>query len=261
VILRKRGPMGSAGPLDTFHAWSLTHWVVIFGCIIVSITLAAMRRKVGRPLDLVLAPLTAVSWLVIQLVQATSERFSLNTSLPLHVSDLTLLIVPIALWTQRRWTRAILYYWGLALGSLAFLIPDLHDGPAHIGFWFFWIGHTIIIAAVVYDLFGRDYRPTWGDFAIAALASTIYAAVIVPFNAITHLSYGYLGPDQAAQPAILHHFGPWPLRVVPLVLTGLFAMAALTLPWRLRRFEALFPRHYNKNPPPEEWQSGRMRRS
>jgi hypothetical integral membrane protein (TIGR02206 family) len=246
--------------METFQAWSLTHWLAIAACAFASVTATSARRIIGRKLDLILAPLTAAIWLVIQSVQAFSERFSLNTSLPLHVSDLTLLIVPVALWTSQRWTRAVLYYWGIALGSLAFLLPDLHDGPARIGFWFFWVGHTIIIAAVVYDLFGRDYRPTWRDFAIAALASILYAAAIVPFNAFTGLSYGYLGPDQPTQPAVLHHFGPWPLRVVPIVLTGLFVMALLTLPWRPWRFDASRAGNYNRELP-EEWQSGRMRRS
>jgi hypothetical integral membrane protein (TIGR02206 family) len=219
--------------LDMFAAWSIVHWLVIVATILISIALVFLRRRMGRRLDAGLAILTAIIWLTIQLVQLLSDEFSAGTSLPLHVSDLTLLAVPISLSTCSRWSRALLYCWGVALGSLAFIIPDLHDGPAKLGFWTFWVGHITIIAAVGYELAARDFRPTWRDFARAAALTTIYVVLIVPFNALTGHSYGYLGPAHATEPAVLKLFGPWPLRVIPVVITGLAAMALVTLPWPL----------------------------
>jgi hypothetical protein len=56
--------------------------------------------------------------------------------------------------------------------------------------------------------------------------------LIIPFNAATGFCYGYIGPDHANQPPAIAYFGPWPLRCVFLILTGLAGMALLTLPWQ-----------------------------
>jgi hypothetical integral membrane protein (TIGR02206 family) len=228
---------GPDDPLQTFHPWSLSHWGAIVGAIVIAAGLAGLRRRwrgvhAGRRLDLTLATLSAANWIATQLLQWSSDQFPGRTSLPLHVSDLAGLAVPLALWTCWRWVRCVVYYWGLALGSLAFLLPDLYDGPARLGYWLFWLTHMVILLGVAYETIGRDYRPGWRDFGRAACASLLYALLIVPFNAATGFSYGYLGPPHGAEPAILGYFGPWPLRVVPIVLTGLAGMALLTLPWQ-----------------------------
>lgn len=223
--------------MDTFRAWSAAHWLVIAATVVLAVVLSALRRGAergnGKRLDRALAIVATAIWLVINAWQIGSDAFSPATALPLHVSDLTMLAIPIALWTSWRWSRAVVYYWGLALGSLAYITPDLRDGPARAGFWLFWTGHVMMMVAIAYDLWGRGYRPGWGDWRIAALISIAYAAAILPINALTRYSYGYLGPDQPGQPALLDLFGAWPERVVPIVLTGLAAMALLTLPWTL----------------------------
>lgn len=224
--------------LHTFTAWSLTHWLVIGATASLCVGLAWWRRRNdearGARLDQGLAIAVMVLWIIVQVAQWVDDDVPVWTVLPLHVSDLTCLAVPLALWMRSQWARALVYYWGLTLGSLAYLIPDLRDGPLRAGFWFFWGMHAAITVGVFYDLFGRRYRPGWRDYGWAVVLSIAYAAVMVPFNAATGYSYGYLGPDRPEQPAVLPYFGAWPWRTVPIVLTGLAGMALLTLPW-LRR--------------------------
>jgi hypothetical integral membrane protein (TIGR02206 family) len=226
-------------PLQTFHPWSASHWGAILGTLICCAMLAGLRRRWrGRPaarrLDMTLATSAAVIWFTTQLLQAASDEFPARTALPLHVSDLTSLAVPVALVTCWRWARCVVYFWGLALGSLAFFLPDLRAGPAKLGFWLFWVAHLVIMLGVVYETVGRDFWPGWRDFGRACRVSLLYAALIVPFNAATGYGYGYLGPEHPGEPAILRHFGNWPFRVVPIVLAGLAGMALLTVPWQFR---------------------------
>ena len=49
---------------------------------------------------------------------------------------------------------------------------------------------------------------------------------MLPFNAITRLNYGYVGPDQPIQPPALKFFGPWPGRVAPMLLVAILAFTA-----------------------------------
>ena len=224
-------------PLATFRPWSLAHWAAIVVALFVAALLATLRRRwryrsgAASRLDALLAGFAALSWLTTQLLQAWGGGFDARNALPLHVSDLTALAVPAALWTGWRWARCVVYYWGLALASLAFVLPDLRDGPGRLGYWLFWLAHAVILIGVSYETVGRGYRPGWRDFTRAAAVSMLYALLIVPFNAATGYTYGYLGPPHAAEPAALHLFGPWPLRVLPIILAGLTAMALLTVPW------------------------------
>jgi len=223
-------------PLHTFRAWSLVHFIVIVAAVVIGLALAALRRRwretpAAQRLDRTLAALTAAAWLITQLLSLFLADSPVASALPLHVSDLTTLAIPIALWTCARSLRAIVYYWGLTLGSLAFVLPDLGDGPAQLGFWVFWLPHIIITGAVLYELVGRDYRPRWRDLGFATVASLAYSALIIPFNAATGFGYGYLGPDQPNQPPAIAYFGTWPVRCILIFLTGVASMALLTLPW------------------------------
>jgi hypothetical integral membrane protein (TIGR02206 family) len=227
------------GLLQTFTPWSSSHWAAIFVTALVALALSAARRRLRhepraeRALDRAFAAFAAATWVATQILQATLDEFPATTALPFHVSDLTALAVPLALWTSGRWFRAVLYSWGLTLASLAFLLPDLRAGPERLGYWLFWLPHTLILSAVVYDLAARGFRPTWADYRRAAIVSVVYAMLIAPFNTVTGSRYGYLGPPRPGEPAVLKWFGPWPWRIVPIVACGLAAMALLTLPWTL----------------------------
>lgn len=229
------------GLAQTFTPWSTSHWAAIFVTVAIALILSAARRRLrnnppaARRLDYAFAAFAAVTWVATQILQATLDEFPATTALPFHVSDLTALAVPLALWTNARWLRAVLYSWGLTLASLAFLLPDLYAGPERLGYWLFWLPHTVILSAVVYDLVGRGFRPTWADYRRAAIVSIVYALLIAPFNTVTGSRYGYLGPPRPGEPPVLRLFGPWPLRTVPIVACGLGAMALLTLPWTLVR--------------------------
>jgi hypothetical integral membrane protein (TIGR02206 family) len=235
-----------AAPTTTFARWSPSHWGAIVATLIAAAALSSLRRRVrddtraARRLDLGFAAVAAVIWVATQVLQACLDEFPMTTALPLHVSDLTGLAIPIALARGDRWSRAIVYYWGLVLATpLAFLIPDLRAGPARLGYWLFWLPHLLIVTAAVYDLFGRGYRPAWPDLRRAAAASIVYALLMVPFDAATGFSYGYLGPAHPGEPAALKLFGPWPWRTIAIVATGIAAMALLTLPWQTKRTRPL----------------------
>jgi hypothetical integral membrane protein (TIGR02206 family) len=228
--------------VNTFTRWSPSHWGAIVVTLTVAAAMAAARRRLrdnppaGRRLDLAFATVAAVTWVATQILQATLDEFPATTALPLHVSDLTALAVPIALLAQDRWSRAIVYFWGLALATpLAFLMPDLGAGPARLGYWLFWLPHLLIFTTAVYDIVARGYRPGWPDYRRAAIVSIVYSLLIVPVNAVTGFFYGYLGPPHAGEPAALAIFGPWPWRALTIVLTGLLAMALIALPWEIKR--------------------------
>lgn len=170
----------------------------------------------------------AVLWLVQQAITTAywllPASFDIGKSLPLHLCDVIGWIGPFALLLPHtrtsRWLRTVLYFWGIGLSTQAFFTPTVTQGPDDPRFWFFWISHTQIVGAGVYDVIVRGYRPSTRDLKVAIVASLFWMVSLALFDWATGLNYGYLGKELEGE-TILNVLPPWPWR--------LFAMAGIVL--------------------------------
>lgn len=159
-------------------------------------------------------------------------NFEWGVSLPLQMCDVSAVLAPFALLTQNRPCRAVLFFWGLVMSWIAFVIPALERGPGEFAFWLFWVGHTQILGSALYDVAVLGYRPTWRDYRWMLLPNLIGLAIVVPLNFLAGTNYWYIGDVVTpGSPAPL--FGPWPLRIVPMVLLVLGVHAAVVAAFRL----------------------------
>jgi hypothetical integral membrane protein (TIGR02206 family) len=153
--------------------------------------------------------------------------------------DLSIIIAALAMGTQRRLWRLLLYFWGLLLSSQAFLTPILREGAGHPRFWLFWLLHLFIVGPAIYDLVVRRFRPNRYDLGVAVACGVAYCGVVACVNVPLRLNYGFMGDTRPENPTIVDVLGAWPLRVlwIMLIVTGLFVLgwAAWALPRRLRR--------------------------
>ena len=224
--------------MDTFRPFSLTHAAVIAAFAVIGSVLIVLRRRCnaaeGARLDRAAGLAAAVACVVTNGWPLLPAHFSLEWSLPLHGCDVTSMCVPIALLTNSRPARAVLYFWGLGLNTQGLVTPDLRDGPVRVGFWTFWLAHGAIVIGALYDV-ARGYRPTWRDYRLAVLASVAYVAVIMPLDLALGLNYGYIGSGTAGRPTIVDVLGPWPWRVGIMFVLACTAMALLMVPWEIAR--------------------------
>lgn len=231
--------------LTDFHAFSLQHLVSagFFITVMVLIIREGLRRRKlpdqGRS-ERMLRYRWGVGILIYQAIETAwwflPGHFSWEKSLPLALCDLAAWTAGIALITEGRNARTLLYYWGLCLSSQAFATPILHEGHgmATPRFWFFFIGHTNIVGAAWYELIVGRYRPSWRDCAFAVLASMCYVGLIVPLNIGLNVNYGFMGPTDN-QPGIVQFLPHWPWRVHGVIGGGLVLYTLATVPWRLVR--------------------------
>lgn len=224
---------------QSFTPFSFTHAAVVAAFVAMACGLVSLRRRLARRsqgaarrLDGAVAAAGALAAVVTIGWPLLPEQFDLTWSLPLHVCDLTALTAPVALCSQRRLPRAILYFWGLGLSSQGFCTPDLRDGPGKIEFWVFWANHFAVVGAGAYDLAGRGYRPTWRDWRAASAAGIAYVAVVLPLDVALGLNYGYLGPARPGQPTVVDVLGPWPWRVPVMCILAIGLMALMAAPWQ-----------------------------
>jgi hypothetical integral membrane protein (TIGR02206 family) len=224
-----------------FRAFTWTHLcvVVAFGIFIAAIVglrrhdnvadVPVRRRLIDRAFGWVALAMACG----VQIATLWPSRFDYRTSLPLHICDIGMFVSPLALILRWRPLRVISYFWGLGLSSLSFIYPDLRFGPADFQFWVFWAGHAATVGPALYDVTGRNFRPTWKDWKLAALVSTIYLGIMFPLDARYHLNYGYLGPTLKGQTSPFDRLGPWPWRVVMMYAMAMGVMLVLLILPRL----------------------------
>lgn len=154
-------------------------------------------------------------------------NFDLRESLPLHVCDLVAWIAPFALLTQRRLLRSLLFFWGLGLSTQAFVTPVVSEGVDSMHFWLFWVGHTQIVGSAVYDVGVLGYRPRWRDYLQITIVNLVCIGLILPFDLLIDANYWYIGRSRPDHPTLLDALGPWPWRVLWMVLIAQSVLAVL----------------------------------
>ncbi|HEX8914044.1 MAG TPA: TIGR02206 family membrane protein [Humisphaera sp.] len=188
-----------------------------------------------RRVDLVVGSVALGQWLVVQALELRPAIFDLQASLPVHICDLVGLAGALAVLTNLRVFRAMLYYWGVGLSIGALFMPELAGGPESEEFWRFWVPHGAIVVLAAYDIFARRYRPAWKDYFIAIGTLVAYLAIIIPVDSAYGLVYGYVGPNRPGYPHLMDFLGEWPGRLGKLVMATLAFLAAITLPWEYGR--------------------------
>ena len=100
-------------------------------------------------------------------------------------------------------------------------------------FWWFWLYHVFVVGAGVYVVVVQGFRPQWTDLRFAIAMGVLYVIAMFIINAVFDLNYGYLGRATPGRPTLIDVLGPWPFRVVSMVLLGAIGMTLLWLPWRI----------------------------
>jgi hypothetical integral membrane protein (TIGR02206 family) len=217
-----------------FEAFTPEHALilVLMAAGAAALAFVGLRQRVaGDPLRFrrgcaVLIPVFTVPFQVLQLLPGD---FTLGTSLPLQVCDLSWMVAVWALWTRDARAIALLYFWGLTLDVQAAITPSLDQTFPDPRYFMFWGMHLLTFWATVYVVCLAG-GPSWRGYRFAFACTAVWAAAVLGFNALTDTNYGYLSekPDTAS---LLDLLGPWPLYVVAEVGILAAVWAAMTWPW------------------------------
>jgi hypothetical integral membrane protein (TIGR02206 family) len=227
--------------MDTFHAFSAWHYGMLVTIGVTVATAVAVRRR--RPADArSTGPIECVvgyGFLAIWIGSFVWLRFSRYydplSTYPLQMCHWCAVIAAVSLVRPHRALRAIAYFCGLALCTQALITPGLTEGPALYRFWFFWLSHGVVLGVPLYDVAARGYRPQWRDYAIGCAAALGYVIILLPIDLVTGWNYGFIGPSKPETASIVDVLGPWPLRLVWIVVLAAAAMFVVFVPWLFAR--------------------------
>ncbi len=182
----------------------------------------ARRRLLARTLAVaLLAAYAAEHALFLARGTWRAER-----NLPLHLSDVTVLVSAAALWTTRPLLVELTWSWGLTAALAALLTPDLAVGAESPFFWTFAVTHALPPVAATLLVLGLGLRPRAGALGRVVAATALVAACAAAGTALTGGNYMFLRepPEEAS---LLDLLGPWPWYVVGAGALGVALFALL----------------------------------
>lgn len=226
--------------MEAFQSFSVQHVITVAALALAIVTMCWTGRRLhgttsGRRYERALSAFVWAIWLGYLAWNVMEFGWNPRFALPLQMCDLVAVFAALVFVRPTRGLQSLAYFWGLALSTQALITPDLAGGPDSIAFWWFWLYHLFVVGAGVYVVAVQGFRPQWRDLRFALLIGILYAAVIFTIDAIFGLNYGYLGRATPTRPTLIDVLGPWPGRVLVMVLLASAAMALLWLPWALTR--------------------------
>jgi hypothetical integral membrane protein (TIGR02206 family) len=219
-----------------FESFGLLHLIAVVALALAIAGLCLTGRNIAgeakRRFEMTMVALIAAFWIGYQIYDNVTQGIGLSNSLPLQLCDIVAIIAALEFARPTRNVHALAWFWGVALSSQALFTPDLAGGPATLGFWAFWVYHFFVVGSGIYAATVRGFRPEWRDLRLAIVAGLAYAIPVFLIDMALGLNYGYLGRSNPGQPTLIDLLGPWPLRVVYMVLLATTAMFLFWLPWR-----------------------------
>lgn len=217
------------------------HWGLLAVTLLVGVGLALLGRRLrgstaGDRLRIGLGVTLLITALGFQVFWLLPKHFTVQQSLPVHLSDVLRVVASIALITRARWAVAATYYWGLTLNTQALLTPDVNwqSLPDLASYWSL---HMLVAWAAIHLTWGVGLHPTWRGLRRTVVITVVWAAIAYGINSALDTNYGYVNAKPSGG-SVLDLLGPWPWYLI--VATGLLVAvwALITWPWERLRAKA-----------------------
>ncbi|WP_145333169.1 TIGR02206 family membrane protein [Paenibacillus xylanexedens] len=246
---------------EPFAAFSTSHivaMIIIFALVILLFLfrhrLRFMSERSSRLMRIGLAGFMIGCEIVLQFWYVYGGIWSLQTSLPLELCSLSLLLSALLLLTRQRWLFSALLFSGIAGALMAIVTPNLGYAFAHFRFIQFFVAHAMIILALLYMTWVEQLRPGWRSVAGSMIFVNIVALVVYGLDVLLDANYMFLR-HKPGTPSVLDMLGPYPVyilgeEVLALVLFSLLYMVLFAIPEWLKRASGKKekqPQTYSKN--------------
>jgi hypothetical integral membrane protein (TIGR02206 family) len=180
----------------------------------------------------------AVTFMSAPVVTGT---WRLQTSLPLALCDVALVVAAAACWTRHALLVELTYFWGLTGTLQAVVTPDLTSAFPHLQFFEYVVGHLMIVVAALFLVIGLNLAPRRRAVPRVLAVTAGYTVLVGLFDAATGADYMFL----AARPhhwSMLNLLGPWPWYVPGAAAVATVLLVALNAPFaRAQRLGAAAP--------------------
>lgn len=185
-------------------------------------------------------------WIAIALVayrligipfHAWAYQAPMKSQLPFQICGVLFFIDAWVLWKRSYLAYEIAYFLTMAGTLQALITPDVRYAFPHIEFLVFFVSHGMPVFAIFWATFVFGFRPRFVSIFKSFAATLVYAACLVPVNALLDTNFMFLRAKPAGA-SLLDQFGPWPWYLVGaggVALVLFFVVYLPFLPGNLRR--------------------------
>ncbi|MDR7002834.1 TIGR02206 family membrane protein [Neobacillus niacini] len=229
--------------LDSFRLFSVQHLLTIGIIFVLCFLLFVMRNMLKknrkrRIFRFSLAVLLVVSDVSYHLWLIKEHAWSIRRDLPLHLSDLVVILAVFMLLSRSLKLFQFMYFAGLGSSVQAILTPSLDKFSfPHFRYIEFFVSHGGVILACLFMVTAFNYRPTLCSMWVTIMLVNLYAAVVFALNKLLGANYLYTmkKPESAS---LLDYLGPWPWYLLSLELVMILSFYILYSPfWIKRRYQ------------------------
>ena len=174
----------------------------------------AARRHPGRWCSTVarlIGALLLADALSFGIGEAVAGTWSAQTSLPLALCDVGVLVAALACWWRVPLLVELTYFWGLAGTLQAVITPDLNVGFPHLVFFQYVVGHLGIVLAALFLVVGMRNAPRPGAVPRVFTITVLYTACVGLVDGLTGANYMFLRAPPRRMDALAR---PGPVAVV-----------------------------------------------
>lgn len=177
-----------------FSMFSPSHWValavVTLACLLLFWSRFALRTRpsLRRFVKLLLVFILLFSEAGLHVWYFSQGIWKKESSLPLELCGITLLLSVIMLLTRSRRLYSFLYFAGIGGAFIALLTPNLVYPYPHFRFLLFFTAHGAIIL-LLYMTWVEGYRPTLRSLFFTMLCLNVVAACVYAANSLLGSNY------------------------------------------------------------------------
>jgi hypothetical integral membrane protein (TIGR02206 family) len=243
----------AGSPVREFRSWTAGHLIPLAIIVASSIGLALAARRTGSFERFALV-MTLCMWANELLYQLwfffPARGWAAPTALMLQMCGLSLLLIPVMLFSEKPRVRQflfdLLYFWGIGGAIQALIAPDIGtSGFPALRYFSFFISHGLIIASTALMAAAGGVRLTFRSFVRALVVTNLLLLpvygidqalrLIPPYDAGNYFVLGYPPPTGSMVDVFVEMFGPAPRYFIGLELMGIAVFLVLYLPWPIAR--------------------------
>ena len=216
---------------NSFELFGLSHWTAILIFIFLLIFLPLYSKShlsinQQKSLGNILGFLIFINFPIWVLLEFIGGSFDVKLHLPLHLCRFANLLLPFVMLRRNEFLFQILFYWGLSGMFQAIITPDIVQDFPHFHYFRFFIGHHLMIVALMYVIIVYKMKPTIEGLKNSFFGLNLFLVIAFLANILLDANYFWI-MEKPPTGSLLDYMGPWPWYILTAEFLALahFALA------------------------------------
>lgn len=181
--------------------------------------------RIFTGIGLIMSRITLDLWYIF------TDRWSLQTSLPLELCSIASLLSGLMLLTKNKYLFEVLYFIAIGGSMQAILTPDLNFGFPQYRYIQFFFDHFLLLSAPLLMIWLYRFTITFRSLLKSFLSLNLLAGVVFIINLYLDANYMFL-KEKPNQGSLLDFLGPYPHYILSLEIVAFVMFTLLYLPFR-----------------------------